>query len=641
MKLLIALFFLFLAIVGAAQTSVRGYFSVNVTSGCNPLDLEITSTRLKSGSDCTSSQPCLMSFEGEPIITSPQNDFQHTYSKPGVYTLRVQYQSTGEDYIEITVKENLAPVLKLLPCTSSEIKLKMASKASYDYFKIVFDGDESSPQTAANPTAGIIKSFAVPFGSHTADVRGVYANAAENCQVSSLQFTLQDPPPPFIQTLNSQLPDNITFQLNQPAQENYSIEGSIDGDAVFTNLLNHFQGDVYRAKGDIRNNYFCYRIHTSNACTAADIYSNIICTQKFSAEALGDRNKLSWVTSSTGVQNYQVTEAARPMDGNGMVSPPTHFFDDFTAMAAGCKKQSTYRLVVRYANGSTSTSYKLANVNPKLIQALPPVANISTAVSGNSVTVAWALADPSKNSLPDAFTLFRSTRNASYVPISASHPDTPWSYADQYNSGYPVCYQVSYGDGCGNVSPLTAKACVIQPAVAAETNGELRITWNPYTGFSKVAQYRLLKTDENGKTIEEKNVGAETSFLDPNTDKSHSALKYYIFADPDANANVPPAQSEAAVHKNLPVVFFPNAFTPNGDGNNDVFCAQGLYFAKVTFFVYDRWGNVVYATDDNAPWDGTHQGVLLPPEVYAWRAEVRDLEGHAKKYGGTVYMINK
>jgi gliding motility-associated-like protein len=59
-------------------------------------------------------------------------------------------------------------------------------------------------------------------------------------------------------------------------------------------------------------------------------------------------------------------------------------------------------------------------------------------------------------------------------------------------------------------------------------------------------------------------------------------------------------------------VFIPNAFTPNGDGKNDIWrivTATGIELKQLV--VYDRWGNKVWsASDITQGWDGTYGGKL-------------------------------
>lgn len=73
-------------------------------------------------------------------------------------------------------------------------------------------------------------------------------------------------------------------------------------------------------------------------------------------------------------------------------------------------------------------------------------------------------------------------------------------------------------------------------------------------------------------------------------------------------------------------LYFPNAFSPNGDGNNDEFSAIGPKdnITDYKLQVYSRWGQVVFTSDDpNAVWDG---GNTRQPGVYIFKVEYR-IEG--------------
>jgi gliding motility-associated-like protein len=65
----------------------------------------------------------------------------------------------------------------------------------------------------------------------------------------------------------------------------------------------------------------------------------------------------------------------------------------------------------------------------------------------------------------------------------------------------------------------------------------------------------------------------------------------------------------------------PNAFTPNGDNNNDKFCLQGWSYCVTDFkiMIYDRWGEKVFeSTDPDFCWDGVFNGKLLNSGVYIY-----------------------
>ena len=73
-----------------------------------------------------------------------------------------------------------------------------------------------------------------------------------------------------------------------------------------------------------------------------------------------------------------------------------------------------------------------------------------------------------------------------------------------------------------------------------------------------------------------------------------------------------------------PYIFVPTAFTPNGDGENDVLYVEGNSIDEVYFAVYSRWGQLVFETTDlSVGWDGTFKGEALPPDVFGWYLKVR------------------
>jgi gliding motility-associated-like protein len=73
----------------------------------------------------------------------------------------------------------------------------------------------------------------------------------------------------------------------------------------------------------------------------------------------------------------------------------------------------------------------------------------------------------------------------------------------------------------------------------------------------------------------------------------------------------------------------PTAFTPNGDGANDLLYVRGGPFEKMHFRVYNDWGQLVFETNDQkVGWNGTMSGVEQPMGVYVW---VLDVETFNKK----------
>jgi gliding motility-associated-like protein len=94
-------------------------------------------------------------------------------------------------------------------------------------------------------------------------------------------------------------------------------------------------------------------------------------------------------------------------------------------------------------------------------------------------------------------------------------------------------------------------------------------------------------------------------------------------------------------------IYIPNTFTPNGDGQNDVFYPRGR---GVTFMsnlrIYNRWGEMVFERSEQFPlnvesmgWDGTYKGKQLPPDVYVYTMSTRCPTGEPLNFKGDLTLV--
>jgi gliding motility-associated-like protein len=76
-------------------------------------------------------------------------------------------------------------------------------------------------------------------------------------------------------------------------------------------------------------------------------------------------------------------------------------------------------------------------------------------------------------------------------------------------------------------------------------------------------------------------------------------------------------------------LFMPTAFTPNGDGKNDVFrIPSTAAFTLKEFLVFDRWGNkVFFTTDSTRGWDGKKGGIAAVADTYVYVVRGKDNKG--------------
>ncbi len=95
------------------------------------------------------------------------------------------------------------------------------------------------------------------------------------------------------------------------------------------------------------------------------------------------------------------------------------------------------------------------------------------------------------------------------------------------------------------------------------------------------------------------------------------------------------------------IMYVPNAFSPNGDGLNDLFEVYPGPSVKqiLKFQVFDRWGGLLFSTSsgDASPlaWDGRYRGKLLSDGTYLYFVEVELLNGKRIQKKGEVYLIRQ
>jgi gliding motility-associated-like protein len=97
--------------------------------------------------------------------------------------------------------------------------------------------------------------------------------------------------------------------------------------------------------------------------------------------------------------------------------------------------------------------------------------------------------------------------------------------------------------------------------------------------------------------------------------------------------------------KNHKRVFVPNAFSPNGDGTNDLFSVYGGPEVKkvISMKIFDRWGGMVYLNEGLPPdgsqgWDGNSNGKKLDQGIYIYLIQVDYINGESETISGDLML---
>jgi len=86
--------------------------------------------------------------------------------------------------------------------------------------------------------------------------------------------------------------------------------------------------------------------------------------------------------------------------------------------------------------------------------------------------------------------------------------------------------------------------------------------------------------------------------------------------------------------------YAPNAFTPDGDGTNDVFFGNGVGLDGYHLRIFDRWGEVILDTEQlYGAWDGKVNGTEAPEGVYVYWFRIHSISGKTSEFLGHVTLL--
>ncbi len=90
-------------------------------------------------------------------------------------------------------------------------------------------------------------------------------------------------------------------------------------------------------------------------------------------------------------------------------------------------------------------------------------------------------------------------------------------------------------------------------------------------------------------------------------------------------------------------IWFPNAFTPDGDNHNEYFMPKGTNIINKGYqlTVYDRWGEPIFETDDlHTGWNGrAKDNDFVKPGLYTYTVKYKDIYEISHEHAGTINVI--
>lgn len=577
-----------------------------------PLDPEKVYYQLGTATLCTGFQPgdtlttrTAPATAGQVVIT------QNTNSSAGTGII---FSRTFNVYA------TPPPAFTVQACAPGTVQVSLTDR-TYDRFTV-----QIGTGPAQNVAAGTTANYPVPAGATSVTVRGRYA-AAGLCTGTATQ-PLPTLPAPAAPQLTSLTALSTGVQL------------------TFAGLQNHYQYVLevadgaqpggFRQVADVpasSTSYVaatapaggCFRLRLTDACASvgAKYVSATGCAVQLTASAAAGRNELRWTTGGSPA-SFQISRNGQIITQlNG--SATTYIDADVL-----CGSDYTYR-VVAVAGAVTSTSNEVrlrAVTGPP-----PPLPTLTASFDLRNRVVLTATPSPAGSQAT-----FRREQNAATVELGTA-PATLRDSTLTIAADQPACYVALLRDACGQTSPPSAPACpVILTALEQEIAGQYAVAlrWTALDGGQPDVRYQLLLLAPDGQVLRSQSVnGLEVLDLAPPADRQ--VLRYRVEAT-TSTGRVSYSNVVPVVRRLRAVV--PTAFTPNGDGLNDVLEVKGQFLTRYLFILRDRNGQEVFrGTSRQDKWDGRIRGAGPVPGVYVYRFEATDETGQLVVQNGSVTLL--
>lgn len=207
-------------------------------------------------------------------------------------------------------------------------------------------------------------------------------------------------------------------------------------------------------------------------------------------------------------------------------------------------------------------------------------------------------------------------------------------------------YKLVSVNNCGRV---TTHSSVINNIVLEIDNIEFTntLTWNLLKDFDLVsANYKIYRSQNDEPAVSVHNQNNISSFTENieylRDENTTNKFCYYIRAYDNSDINGNYSQSNTACIFLEPVIYIPEAFTPNGDGRNDVFNPKFSFTpSKFELKIYNRWGNMIFSTSDfQKGWEGNGlNNSKVPAGSYLYTIYIKLPDNQIIEKQGNVIVI--
>ncbi|MDX2245837.1 MAG: PKD domain-containing protein [Bacteroidia bacterium] len=597
---------------------------------------------------------------GDFTPQSQLEDPMHIYQADGIYTVTLQVWDVNgctdslkkPNYIVLDHPDAGFTVSDRIVCPATPVAFTDNSLSDTLLIGWLWDFGDNTTSTQQNPA----HSYQNPgFYDITLTVTDIFGCTDVFIQRAHIQVLVDEEPlVPGIRyvTVKSDVAVEISFDpydnfRNDFARyEVFRQDGSGNWQMIFfTTNIN--ETTITDAGLNTRNNVYCYRLEVVNYCDRRSdpTDSEIHCTIQLTTNPQTDQILLSW-TPYVGwgaVSEYRIFRVGGyATTGITLIGTVSGNVTTFTDTDMFCYDAQTYRIEATQL-GSATVSWSNISKNVPLHFGPPnPLHTVRATVEDNRfVKVEWEDI-PAGDDLVRV-EIERDAGNGFQQLLSQPVSSPVRIYEDKdvaVNSQF-YQYRALVVDTCGDRTPLGRIATSIHLR-AERIRGVVYLDWNPYQTWALgIDIYEIEVFDETALQYVQVGTvpGSVNEYIDEKTDLPQGSYCYRVTAW-EAGGNEQSSLSNEVCVVVDPLLYFPNAFTPNYDLINDRFVIPGAFIAQFRMEIFSRWGQKIFETDSQEEgWDGTADGAAVPEGVYVFKVNGVGFSGEVIQRSGTVTLL--
>ncbi len=387
----------------------------------------------------------------------------------------------------------------------------------------------------------------------------------------------------------------------------------------------------------------CFSVRQSNYCHAESESSLWHCSIHTTVIPGNNYNRIDW-NPYTAWQPGQYKIQRQDINNPGIFSDIAMVDGDensYTDSSIVCHRTHAYRVM---AIGQNSEEYSLSDTamaKANWENRLPvPEFKLATVNQDTSVVLNWNKGDLYTRTKFTAILLYELNLNGG---VKAVFEPEITNYNDKRVNVDLNAYQyrIRVKDDCGDTSAYSNPSGNIRLyAVKNSQTDAPQLKWNAYREWAEgVSHYEIQRFDENNDAVTIA-VSKDTFFTDYGQEKS--CLKNFIYRVVAVNGMNDTLRSVSNTIRVRPAssLFAPNAFSPDGNGINEVFAPNGQFIYDYQIEIYNRWGERVFESSTCFDgWNGNYAGMQSDESVFYYRITAFGADGKTYLLKGSISLL--